>query len=281
VTVKNYLLPQSLEEAVGLLAEYEGDLLMMGGGTLAMPLINHGITAPETVMGLRQAGLDYVRHDNGALAIGATTTLSEMRENQAIPMLQEAAANTAAWTIRNMATVGGNLFAPPPAGDFAVALLALDAQLKLVGPAGQRLVPLADFYTGFLSNVMKPNELLAEVVVPLPQGKTAYAKFGRKQANTPAVVTVAAHLVFESGRVHEARLALNAVGPHPMRAETAESILKGSPLNEAKIDAAAKAAAKASRPESDALASAWYRRKMVNVQVNRVLTRIAEEGGRS
>lgn len=279
MTVKNYLLPTSLDEAVSLLAEHKDALLVMAGGTLAMPLINGGVSVPDMVMGLRFAGLNMVRRDNGSVVIGATTNLTRMRDLAVIPMLQEAAGHTASWTIRNMATVGGNLFAPPPAGDFAVALLALDAQLKLVSQSGTRLVALEAFYTDFMSNVLRDDELVAEIVVPLPSGKTAYTKFGRKLANTPSVVTVATHIQIDGNRVKNARLALNGVGPHPMRAKSAEAALIGSPLTEETIAAVSAAAAEACEPFTDAVASAWYRRKMTGVMVRRTLARIAGEGG--
>jgi CO/xanthine dehydrogenase FAD-binding subunit len=277
VAIKNYFQPQSLDEAVGLLAEHGPSLLVMAGGTIAMPLINEGISLPEQVMGLRQAGLSYVNRANGTVAIGATATLSQLSALEAVPMLQEAAGNTAGWAIRNMGTAGGNIFAPPPAGDVAVALLALDATVKLVGPGGERVLPLAEFYTGFMTNDLQADELLAEIQVPVPAGKTVYLKYGRKQANTPSIVTVAAHIVRSGGQVKEARIGLNGVGPHPMQAKKAEAALVGSTLDAAAIAAAAAAASKECEPFTDAIASEWYRRKMVGVYVSRALTQLAGE----
>jgi CO/xanthine dehydrogenase FAD-binding subunit len=178
-----------------------------------------------------------------------------------------------------LATVGGNLFVPPPAGDFAVALLALDAELKLVNLSGERLLPLADFYKGFLTNDLQPDELLVEIQVPVPAGDTAYIKYGRKQANTPAIITVAAHIVRKNGVVEGARIALNGVSPHPILATSAESVLIGSRMEEATILEAATAAANDCEPFTDAIASEWYRRKMVPVYVSRALTQITGEGG--
>jgi CO/xanthine dehydrogenase FAD-binding subunit len=276
VSVKEYLLPHSLDEAVTLLAQHGDSLLVMAGGTIAMPLINDGISRPDRVMGLRHTGLDYVRHSNSTLSIGAMTTLAEISGDEAIPLLQAATHNTGGWAIRNMGTVGGNLFAPPPAGDVAVALLALDAQAKLVGQSADRLVPLADFYRGFMSTALQPDELLAEIQVPVPKGKTVYLKAGRKHANTPAIVTVAVHLIMDGEQVKEARLALNAVGPHPLRATKAEAILvKGGTLDEATITAAAAAATEECEPFTDAIASEWYRRKVVGTYVKRALAQIA------
>ena len=271
MSTMEYYLPETLDEAVGLLAEHGPALLVMAGGTLAMPLINEGISQPEKVMGLRAASLDYIREIEDGYAVGAATTLTRIQEWGGIPLLQEAAENIGGWAIRNMGTIGGNLFAPPPAGDFAVALLALDARLKLVSAEGERLLPLNQFYTGFMTNALAPGELVAEVQIPEPAGKTAYMKFARKHSNTPAVVSLAARLELAGAQVEVARLALNAVGPHPSRSAQAEAVLEGAALSEEIIVQAAEAAAEACDPFTDAVASAWYRRKMVAVCVRRTL----------
>ena len=105
-----------------------------------------------------------------------------MLTQEEIPLLGQAAHHVGGWAIRNMGTVGGNLFAPPPSGDFAVALLALDAQVKLVRVDGERVLPLADFYTGFMTTALAPGELVTEIRVPVPEGLAVYAKVGRRQA---------------------------------------------------------------------------------------------------
>lgn len=105
MTTKAYYLPQSVDEAISLLAEHGPTLLVMAGGTIAMPLINEGISLPEKVMGLRQAGLNYVNRSNGVVEIGATTTITQMLTQQEIPLLQQAAHHIAGWAIRNMGTV--------------------------------------------------------------------------------------------------------------------------------------------------------------------------------
>jgi CO/xanthine dehydrogenase FAD-binding subunit len=275
VTTKAYYLPQSVDEAISLLAEHGPTLLVMAGGTIAMPLINEGISLPEKVMGLRRAGLKYVNRSNGVVEIGATTTLSQMLTQEEMPLLQQAAHHIGGWAIRNMGTVGGNLFAPPPSGDFAVALLALDAQVKLVSKDGERVLPLTEFYTGFMTTALAPGELVTEILVPIPKGKTAYIKCGRRHANTPAVVSLAVNLVLGGKKVADARLALNGVGPHPLRATKAEEALIGSTLDAMAIAAAATTAAEECEPFTDAVASEWYRRKMVDVYVRRALTQIA------
>jgi CO/xanthine dehydrogenase FAD-binding subunit len=272
VTIQAYFRPRSLAEALGLLNEHGPAMLVMAGGTLAMPLINKGISRPEKVMGLRQAGLDYVRPVDGGVTIGATAPLSRVRAASGIPMLAEAVKNIGAWAVQNVGTAGGNLFAPPPAGDLTVALMALDAQIKVVSQRrGERLVPIAEFYTGFLTNCLEPDELVAEIQVPKPAGKTVLLKYGRLYTNTPAIVSVAVHVVNENDRGRAVRVALNAVGPHPFRARQAEAALTGSSLDTAAIEAAARAAADECKPFTDPIASADYRRKMTGVFVQRAL----------
>jgi CO/xanthine dehydrogenase FAD-binding subunit len=279
MAVENYFQPQSLAEAVGLLAEHGPSLLVMAGGTIAMPLINDGISLPQQVMGLRQAGLGGIHRSGNLVSIGATTTLSQLLDLDAVPMLQAAARSAAGWSIRNMGTAGGNIFAPQPAGDVAAALLALDATVKLVSVRGERAMPLSEFYSGFMTTELEADELLTEIQIPIPEGKTAYQKVSRRQANSPAVVTVAARVVWNGEKVRSARLSLNAVGPHPMRAPRAEAALVGSTLGADAIAAAAAAATEECEPFDDPVASAWYRRQMVGVYVRRVLGQLAGEEG--
>jgi CO/xanthine dehydrogenase FAD-binding subunit len=274
VTVRNYYLPRSVPEALGLLERHGPDLLVMAGGTVAMPLINEGISLPESVMGLRHTGLDRVDRANGTLRIGATTTLTRLLEQPHVPMLRQAAANTASWSIRNMATVGGNLFTPPPGGDVAVALLALDATVSLAGPKGERVLPLAEFFSGFMTNRLAPDELLVEIGVPISSDPGTFIKFGRKRANTPAVVTIAVRLAWGSGRISAARIALGAVGPHAIRARRAEAALIGASLEPDAIAAAAALASEECEPFTDAIATDWYRRRMVGVFVGRALEQL-------
>ena len=273
MTVTAYFLPTSAAEAVGLLQAHGADLLVIAGGTVAMPLVNEGISQPTHVMGLRHAGLDTIDRTPDGLRVGATATLTAVATQDAVPLLATAARRTASWSVRNMATLGGNLFTPPPGGDAATALLALDAAIEATGPDGARSIPIGEFFTGFLATALRADELVTAITVPLPRPgeATAFLKLGRRRANTPAVVTVAVRVDLEDGIVTDARLALGAVGPHPIRIPAGEAALTGSTLDDAAIDAAARAAGDASEPFEDAVASAWYRRRMVGVVVRRAL----------
>lgn len=274
MTVKEYFLPESLDEAVTLLAECGPDLVVMAGGTIAMMRMNEGHLLPDQVMGLRRAGLDAIT-TNGKLSIGATTTLSTLANDETVPMLSRAARSAASWSLRNMATVGGNLFARNPYGDVATALLALNADLKVINRNGERVLSLVEFFAA--NRQLEPGELLAEILVPQPTGQTAYYKFGRRAYSTPAVITIAAHITRDGDSVTAASIALNGVDATPVRATLAESVLVGQPLNTETITAAAQTAAETVNPPSDAVASGWYRKRMVSVILGRVLTQIMEQ----
>ncbi len=275
MTISNYFQPRSLAEAVALLSAQGPDLLVMSGGTVAMPLINEGISLPRQVMGLRQAGLDAMRREGEELHVGATATLTALAGQSHAALLADAARHTASWAVRNMGTVGGNLFTPPPGGDVATALLALDARVVAASSRGTRDIPLGDFFAGFMTTSLAGDELVAEVVVPLDAGVVRFVKFGRRQANTPAIVTVALNIHLDGHRVTGARVALGAVGPYPFRAHSAEAVLVGNELNRTTIATAAQAAAGECEPFDDAVASEWYRRRMAELFVARGLTDVA------
>jgi CO/xanthine dehydrogenase FAD-binding subunit len=216
-------LPESVEEAVSLL----GQGTVVAGGTHAVPKL-----APtESIISLRRAGLSGVTQDGDRIRVGATTTLTELARE--VEFLREAVLSIASPTIRNLATVGGNLFVPQPHGDLAVCLLALDAEIEREG------------------------ELVTGVSFTVPE-RWFYRKAMRRKQNSASIVTVASDGV---------RLALGGVAPEPVRAHAAEA-----KLAQGDIDGAAEAAVEAADPFDDAYASAWYRRRVLPVHVRRALT---------
>ena len=272
MTTTDLFIPRSIDEAVGLLGQHGADLVVMGGGTIIMGMVNDGLLFPSKAMSLARAGINSVRDADGQIEIGAATTIARLAQLDRLPILAQAAGMFGAPAVRNMATAGGNLFAAPPYGDIAVPLLALDAQVELVGPHGRRTLPLDQFFTGLGQTARTPDELVVALRVPQTDGQTAYLRYGRRQANTPAVVAVAARVVAAAdGTLVDARIALGAAGPHPLRARQAEAALVGKPLDASSIAAAAQAAQAECDPPTDALATDWYRRRMVGVYVRRAL----------
>jgi CO/xanthine dehydrogenase FAD-binding subunit len=172
--------------------------------------------------------------------------------------------------IRQMATVGGNLFAPSPYGDFATALLALDATVSVQGGYGAREVPLEQFLAG---RERGPRALVAGVTLGRVGSEAfRFRKVARVRPKGIAVLTIAALLPVAGGRVTGARIAYGALGPTPLRARGAERALEGRALDEASIAAAVAAAADGIAPASDAIASDWYRREILPIHLRRLLT---------
>lgn len=268
-------IPHSVEEALSLLQAHSRELLVMGGGTVIMGHLNEGLFFPRKVMSLMKAGMDGVRKVNGHTEIGATTTLARVSQLKEFPILAQAAHIIGGPAIRNMGTLGGNILLPQPYGDALPPLLAYDAEVELAGARGRRTVTLEQFLAEPRSH-HGLGELLLSIKLPSASGKAAYMKFGRRAANTPSIVAVAARIVADSdGKVTEARIALGAAGPIAFRSKQAEAALIGQKLSSQSIAAAAQAATDESDPATDALATAWYRRKMVGVFVKRTLEQLA------
>jgi CO/xanthine dehydrogenase FAD-binding subunit len=279
VTVNNYFTPDSLEEALKLKASYGYDLHVIAGGTLLMPQINEGLFFPETVMGLRSAGMDKVTLNgatdaSGVGVIGAAATLSQMVEQAHYPILQEAAQSIGGWAVRNMATVGGNLFNQPPYGDFAVALLALGAKIKIQSTSADRVVDLNEFMTG--GRHLEANELVTHILIPEQSGQAAFNKFGPRKGSASTIVSVAANIDAADSVIKSARVALGGADTTARRSPEAEAVLNGASLDDADelASKAGAAAAQASKPMDNAVASAWYRRQMIEVQLKRLLSNL-------
>lgn len=273
--VEEYLRPDTLDEALSLRSQYGNDIHVISGGTLSIPMMNEGHLLPERVLDLRSVGLNYVDNGEDQTTLGATLTYSDVIEQVDDPLVTEAAHHCGSWAVRNVGTIGGNFFGPPTVGDFAVAVLARDGEVKLQRDGGERWVALSDFYTGPGTNVLEPDELLTEIRLSANGGETAYLKQTRQQEPAPSIVTIAADIKMENGSIDSARIGLNGAGPHPMRADDAEAVLEGSSLNDDTIESAVSTVVEAANAPTDAIASEWYRQKMLETYMTKSLTQIA------
>jgi len=273
VTTTNFFIPRSIDEAVALLGKYGSELVVIGGGTIVMQRVNDGLLFPRQVMSLKRAEMNQIQQVNNHVEIGAAVTPAQLTQLTTLPILAAAARVLGTPAIRTMATIGGNLFAKPPYSDLSVPLLALDAHIALRSDKGQRRLPLTQFFSDRERGAIGCEELVTALQVPHPQGRSTYLKLGRRLANTPSVVAVAVHVVIDDANAvcTSAHIALGGAGPHPTGAARAESALIGKRLDEASIAAAADAAMGDSDPLTDALASSWYRRKMIGLYVRRAL----------
>ena len=205
------------------------------------------------------------------IVIGAGVTFARILAERDLAFLQAPARSIGGPAVRNMGTVGGNLFAPSPYGDFTVALLALDAVVSVQSGFGARDVPIEEFLQ---SRERQSGALVLSISCQRPASADAfrYRKVARIKPKGGSVITLAAHLPMSSGRISGARIALGSMAPTQMRAKAAERALEGRSLDAASIGAAAAAAAEGTSPSDTALASAWYRREIVGVHLRRLLS---------
>lgn len=268
-----YLEPTTVEEAVSLLTKYDGKAKVIAGGTDLLVQIRNKAIKPEYVVDIeRLPGLDYIKYsDKQGLSIGTLTTVRALERStelrQRYPVISQAASQLASVTIRNVATIGGNLCNAAPSADTAPALIGLEARVKIAGPNGERIVLLEDFFIGPGKAVLRKGELLVEIQVPVPPPNTrgVYLKHAIRGSIDLAIVGVSVVVSMDGDLCQDIKTVLGAVAPTPMRARKAEKMLKGKKINDALIEKAAQMASSESRPITDVRASAEYRRQMVGV----------------
>ncbi len=282
----NFYTVTSVEEALRLLAEHgERARLIAGGTDLVLEMERRQRPGVETLVDIsRVAGLDRIRlDDEGWIRLGPLVThnqviASALCVERAFP-LAAACWAVGAPQIRNTGTVAGNLITASPANDTIPPLWAMDARLTLRSLRGERTIPLADFYRGVRQVDLAPDEMLVEIAFPAlrENQRGTFLKLGLRRAQAIAVVNVAVLLTFDGGpdgMVTDARITLGSVAPTIVRAEEAEALLVGHPLDEERIAQAARLAAQASRPIDDVRGSAAYRRRMVEVFTRRALRQV-------
>ena len=266
VTVKTFA---SSGEAAAALSSDRG-ARYLGGGTLVMRALNEGDVSISTVVRVTDRALARIDVSGARVVIGAGVTLARVLAERDLAFLHPPARSIGGPAVRNMGTVGGNLFAPSPYGDFTVALLALDATVSVQGGFGVRDVPIEEFLQ---SRERQSGALVLSVSCQRPASADAfrYRKIARIKPKGGSVITLAAHLPMSGGRITGARVALGSMAPTQMRAKAAERALEGRSLDASTMAAAAAAVAEGSAPADNALASAWYRREIVGVHLRRLL----------
>jgi CO/xanthine dehydrogenase FAD-binding subunit len=242
----------------------------LGGGTLVMRALNEGDTSISTIVRASDPALTRIDATGSRVTIGAGVTFARILAERDLTFLHAPARSIGGPAVRNMGTVGGNLFAPVPYGDFTVALLALDAKVSVQGGLGSRDMPIEEFLQ---SRERQAGTLVLSISCQKPASAEAfrYRKIARIKPKGGSVITLAAHLPVSSGRIVGARVALGSMAPMPFRARAAERALEGHSLDAATIGAAATAAVEGTSPGDNALASAWYRREIVGVHLRRLL----------
>lgn len=286
-----YLQPPSLQEATAILARHGSQAKVLAGGTDLLALLKERTLKPRFVVNIKRIpGLEGIVHTTGkGTRIGALTTIRTLETSPLLKEIYTALAEAAhllgSPQVRNLATIGGNLCNAAPSAETAAPLLSLSATARLVGPRGERTIPLESFFKAPGSTVLQKGELLAELILPEPPPGTgsAYLKHCPRGSMDIAVVGVAAMVTLSpgNGKVQECRIGLGAVAPTPIRARGAEELLRGKKPAEKLLQEVAQKAASEASPISDLRSSAEYRRQMVSVLTARALLLALERASSS
>jgi len=277
--------PSTLAKALELLAGEPGAWTPIAGGTDLMVLFNAGRIPGRKFLDLsRLYELRGIEDDAESLTLGALTTYTELLEqrtaHQFFPNLVRSARVTGALAIQNRGTLGGNIVNASPAADTPPSLLAYGAEVELVSVRGARWVPYAAFHLGYKKMDLAPDELVARIRLPKPQGLGYhfYRKVGTRQAQAIAKVCLAAYARLEGRVVTELRVGLGSVAPVPTRAYRTEAVIKGQSLDALDLTAARAAILEDITPIDDIRASAHYRRVVTGNVLEQMLLELRRAG---
>ena len=278
-----YIEPQTVEEATRLLSGYGNRGVLFAGGVDLIPRMRNRKIKPEYVVNIQKIpGLDYIKGGGkDGLKIGALTSIRSVELSPIVQkdyvILYEAAHQLTSVQVKAMGTLVGNLCVGTPASDMAACLIALGAELRIASTAGDKTVPVENFYVGVGQTMLKPGEIVTEVLLPGVKAGIGggFLNLVRTAADI-AKVNTAVVITVTDGTCQEARIALGAVAPTVFRAEKAEKALKGQKLDQKVIEAAGEAAADETKPITDLRSTAEYRRDVTRVLVIRALNKALE-----
>ena len=275
-----YVAPKTLEDALRLVERHGDEAKLLAGGHSLLPLMKLRLAQPRYVIDIgRLRGMNYIREENGHIAIGALTTHAEIESSTFLrakcPLLPETAAAIGDVQVRNRGTLGGSLAQADPAADYPAAALALDVEIIAASSTGTRTIPADEFFLDMLTTALRPGEILSQVrVAPLaPHAGTVYEKL-RQRASGFAIVGVAARLMLgNDATIENISIGVTGLGPKAFRAAAVEKVLRGKKPSAKLFAEAARQAAHGIEPLSDLHASADYRREMAAVHTRRALVR--------
>jgi carbon-monoxide dehydrogenase medium subunit len=275
-----YEAPRSIEDAIAILRDGAGEAKVLAGGQSLVPLLKLRFASPEVLVDINNLpGLDYHRVDpDGTIRVGALCRHADLERSSILgakqPTMAAAAPLIADPIVRNRGTLVGSLCHADPQGDWAAVVTALGGSVIAQGSAGRRTIPVADFVSGPFQNVLAPDEIAVEAVIPAPKGTPAggYLKLERRVGDF-ATAGAAVALEFSGGVVTRAGIALTGVGGSTINATEAAAALVGGELTADSIGRAADLAAQAAQPRTDHRGSAEYKRHIVHTFVERILQR--------
>jgi len=303
-----YLKPKTLEEALTLFAQHGRKAKWVAGGTDVFVMIKQKTMAPDVLISLRGIpGLDQIKF-NGSLTIGPMVTHRAIEKSEVVRKKFSALADATDFLgsvqIRNVATIGGNICTAAPSADTATPLLVLGGQVKIKSLKEERSFSIEEFFKGPGETILKPGELVQELLIPKlpPHTGSAYHKLQRRLALDLPILGVSVLLSLDKNKVtcsdmlcttspissilhrmeadeivcKEVKIALGVAAPTPMRAVKAEALLRGKKLSDELLEEVAETAAKEAQPRDTARGEAWYRRDMIRVLVKRMAMKSIE-----
>jgi CO/xanthine dehydrogenase FAD-binding subunit len=275
-----YYDPATIDEALGLMAQFGDQARPLAGGQSLVPLMNFRLIRPAHLIDLNSvAGLSYLKIDDGALCIGAITRQRELERSTTVaqrwPLLREATSYIGHIQIRNRGTIGGSLAHAFPSAELPVAMVTLGASFTLRSKAHQRTARAEDFFLSTMTTALQPEELLTEINVPAPPVNAgwSYQEVSRRHGDFALAGAASLVALDANGAIQHARLTLT--GPTPIRAHQAEALLLGQRPTDALFLDAAQRATEDLEQDSDIHASAEYRRDACAALARRALTRAA------
>ncbi|MCM8750127.1 xanthine dehydrogenase family protein subunit M [Thermomicrobiaceae bacterium CFH 74404] len=273
-----YHVPESLDEALGLLAELGADAKPLAGGQSLVPLLNMRLARPGHLLDLnRVAELDYLTERDGGLALGAMTRQRAVERSALIrdrcPLLAQAIRYVGHLPIRTRGTIGGSVAHADPAAELPGVLAALDGRITLQSRSSTRVLDPADFFLGVLASAATPEELVTEIWLPAVPERTGqvWLEVARRHGDYALVGLGASVTLDGDGTISEARLALIGVGPVPVRARRAEERLRGEWPATSLFREAGRLVSAEIQPETDVHATSEYRRRVAAVLTERAL----------
>jgi aerobic carbon-monoxide dehydrogenase medium subunit len=279
----DYLEPETLDDALTLLRDSGPDVHVLAGGTALVLMLKLGLIQPRRVVALRriESLRGIRRREDGALEIGAMVTHGEIERSSLVraysPALAHAFGSIGTVRIRNQGTIGGNLVHADPAQDPPPMLIALAAEVDVATAGGVRVVPVEDLFLDTFETAVAPGEIVLRVRLPAhtEQPITRYTKFLPRTHDDYATISVAVAVWRDTEDIaRDVRIGLGGAGPTPIRARSAEAVLRGRTLSEQAYTEAAEAIDADIDPFDDARGSAQYKRQMAAVWLRRTLTAI-------
>jgi len=272
-----YYAPRSLPEAVKFLAEHRDDVKILSGGQSLLPLMKMRLSKPAYVVDIGHIpGLSTIGEDGNNLIVGALVTHEQIEYSDLLkakcPLLPQTATTIADVQVRNRGTIGGSIAHADPAGDWPAAAIALDAEIRVFGPSGERWVKCDDFFLGLLMSVLEPDEIVTGIKVPATGAdKTAYQKAAPRSSGF-AVTGVAVRLAMDSsGTCSRAAIGITGVGDKAYRPERTEQMLTGKKLDQKLIEDAAAESTRNIEVIEDINGSSEYRAHLTHVYVARAI----------